>query len=226
MTGRLVRKCLAWFQGHAIPSSTCKIAVMKPKAVLESTCILRFPAARVNPPLTESASGLSTASAVMPVVRFTCCARSTRSKYQIWGLKRRTRLHDVHVCKRMSFAGSAGSICKLIQMWELLGHKPVCTRMKGIGGHVIPSSTCKIAVMKPKVVLESTLIFIRFPAARVKSPLRERECLRTIYSFSGDVRGSIHMLQTTFRAPYWLLSARSTRAKYHVRGLNALDKNA
>ena len=97
-----------------------------------------------------------------------------RSKYQIWGLKRRTRLHDVHVCKRMSFAGSAGSICKLIQMWELLGHKPVCTRMKGIGGHVIPSSTCKIAVMKPKVVLESTLIFIRFPAARVKSPLRER----------------------------------------------------
>ena len=154
MTGRLVRKCLAWFQGHAIPSSTCKIAVMKPKAVLESTCILRFPAARVNPPLTESASGLSTASAVMPVVRFTCCARSTRSKYQIWGLKRWTRMHDVHVCKRMSFAGSAGSICKLIQMWELLGHKPVCTRMKGIGGHVIPSSTCKIAVMKPKVVLE------------------------------------------------------------------------
>ena len=32
MTGRLVRKCLAWFQGHAILCSTCKIAVMKPKA--------------------------------------------------------------------------------------------------------------------------------------------------------------------------------------------------
>ena len=154
MTGRLVRKCLAWFQGHAIPSSTCKIAVMKPKAVLESTCILRVPAARVNPPLTESASGLSTASAVMPVVRFTCCARSTRSKYQIWGLKRRTRLHDVHVCKRMSFAGSAGSICKLIQMWELLGHKPVCSRMKGIGGHVVPFSACRIAVIKRMLLSE------------------------------------------------------------------------
>ena len=169
MTARLVRKPRPCYS-----VSTCKIAVMKPKAVLESTRIfIRFPAARVNPPLRESASGLSTASAVMPMVRFTCCARSTRSKYQIWGLKRRTRLHDVHVCKRMSFAGSAGSICKLIQMWELLGHKPVCTRMKGIGGHVIPSSTCKIAVMKPKAVLESTRIFIRFPAARVNPPLRE-----------------------------------------------------
>ena len=139
---------------------------MKPKDVLESTRILfiRFPSARVNPPLRErererereSASTLSTASAVMPVVRgsihmlqttikaayWLLSPRSTRSKYHVRGLKRWTKMHDVHVRKRMSFAGSAGSICKLIHMWEHLGHKPVCTRMKGIGGHVIPSSTC------------------------------------------------------------------------------------
>ena len=69
-------------------------------------------------------------------------ARSTRSKYHIRGLKRWTRMHDVHVCKRTSFAGSAGSICKLIHMWEILGHKPVCTRMKGIGGHSLSSNRC------------------------------------------------------------------------------------
>ena len=97
---------------------------------------------------------LHTASAVMPVVRFTCCARSTRSKYHIRGLKRWTRMHDVHVRKRMSFAGSAGSICKLIHMWELLGHKPVCSRMKGIGGHVVPFSACRIAVIKRMLLSE------------------------------------------------------------------------
>ena len=169
MTARLVRKPRPCYS-----VSTCKIAVMKPKAVLESTRIfIRFPAARVNPPLRESASGLSTASAVMPVVRFTCCARSTRSKYQIWGLKRRTRLHDVHVCKRMSFAGSAGSICKLIQMWELLGHKPVCSRMKGIGGLVVPFSACRIAVIKRMLLSEP--IFTEIHASLTPGFLKESE---------------------------------------------------
>ena len=63
-------------------------------------------------------------------------------------------MHDVHVRKRMSFAGSAGSTCKLIHMWELLGHKPVCTRMKGIGGHVVPFSACRIAVIEPMLLSE------------------------------------------------------------------------
>ena len=48
-------------------------------------------------------------------------------------------------------------------------------------------------------------------------------------SFSGDACGSIHMLQTTIKAPYWLLSPRSTRIyplQISCSGLGALDKNA
>jgi hypothetical protein len=54
VTARLARACVAWFQGHAIPSSTYKIAVMKRKAVIESArACIRLRAASANPPLRE-----------------------------------------------------------------------------------------------------------------------------------------------------------------------------
>ena len=76
VTARLARACVAWFQGHAIPSSTYKIAVMKRKAVIESArACIRLRAASANPPLREreSFSGASTALSAVPLVRFTCC---------------------------------------------------------------------------------------------------------------------------------------------------------
>ena len=58
---------MALFQGHAIPYSTCKIGVMKPKAVIESArACIRLCVANVNPPLRESFSGASTASTAVP----------------------------------------------------------------------------------------------------------------------------------------------------------------
>ena len=100
----------------------------------------------------ESASGLSTASAVMSVVRFTCCKQllelpigcflqdlpAPNIMFGAW--MRWTRMHDVHVCKRMSFAGSAGSICREL-FWK---HKLVFTALVWIAGHVAPLKKCQL----------------------------------------------------------------------------------
>ena len=64
----------------AAPSSTCRTSASQPKLASNSagTCS-RLPAASVNWLLRESGSGASTASNVVPTVRFTCYNRESKA---------------------------------------------------------------------------------------------------------------------------------------------------
>ena len=114
-------------------------------------------------------------------------------------------MRDVHARKRMFLAA------KISKCGNFIGHKPVCTRMKRIVGHVIPSSTCKIAVSQTKVskvAVESARTLMRLRAGTVKRLLKE-SASGAPSSFNRHAHGSIYMLRTLIKVPTWFASAGS-----------------
>jgi len=97
-----------------------------------------------------------------------------------------------------------------------------------IAGHVIPSSTFKIAVSHKIVVSASTRTFIVLRAASVNSLLRESGS-GTSSSFNRvpTIRSACRRCLSIFHNfPTWLLSATAAHSKCQIWDLTCWTKNA